>query len=633
MSVSRLDIFVRAFLPCDSVKVVPKLATDVISRRANNVWGRTWLASLPVAVLGFLPVLINIVLPNPSTFPECRAIHSSPASEIVLLVPCLRATFDAIACIIVYSAVGRMLWRSKNTSIGPGRRLISELFAEGIRELVMIFVIMTIEAVFVRMPSVRAHGRNFIAPFVDSLTAILETRFLLRVAENRSQDRDYPSTIASRRSLCSQSPTLDEDTLYEPEPDSSPVMFAWPPRVVDGLSPIEFAAVSAMHRDEPLQVRDNKDDPPLMVEIQALSVLTPENPEGSRCCAEPELAAGIEPISTQNAPVNQSAGNVSFARGFITADGCPSQLDVPPPPVGGWYLPSGIDRQTLLESVDPKQIESWEILERDGPTSLATLAGDSVDPPHEARMIHSNLADLLNIQRYKFRVCAAEPRITPSGRNSNVFLIGGLGEPLNTAIQRSRVVSAPGITFFIYPPHPQPQVSGFMGTIVGLNLENSQDGDGAALEAIRSAVMVNKRFTKAVFSYCDPLPVDLCPEEMLDDLRDSITIRPVELRTLDQGHRIGYRVYATVRTKDLGAYQAIRLAFRFTKVFMPVGMLGTVYGEFGLCRICRSIDHSASLCPYPICPGWRGPSASTIAAIDEGAREGNSVSGGHSSLQ
>ncbi|KAJ7795207.1 hypothetical protein B0H14DRAFT_2920621 [Mycena olivaceomarginata] len=485
----------------------------------------------------------------------------------------------------------------------------------------MIFVIMTVEAVFVR-----GHARSFIAPFVDSLTAILETRFLLRLTKHGSPDSDDSSSTHAVGSLRSQSPTLDEETLYEsePEPDSSSQMLAWPPRVLDGLSPFEFAIVSAMRHGKTLPhlpVRYREDEFHMMTEIQwvrAPSVLTPEKLYISGPYAEVDLATGVLKetlgVPPANALVDQLGGNAEFHRNFVTADGNPPKLDIPPAPLGGWYLPSG-------------QIESWEMLEQDQPCSLATVAGDSVDPPHEARLIHSNLADLLNVQRYSFHVGAAEPRIKPAGPHPNVFLITGLSEVLNNAIQRQQVVSAPGITFFIYPPHPQPWFSGFMGTIVNLGLEDSVDGDAAALEVIRTAVMVNKRFTRAVFSHRDTLPIGICPEDIVDDLRDSIAIRPVELRSADRGHRIGYRVHVAVHTTDPGAYQAIRRAFRFTKVFVTKGVLGTVRNEFKLCRICRSIDHSAPLCPYPTYPKWRGPTAATIMTVDEAAREGNSLGG------
>ncbi|KAJ6522963.1 hypothetical protein DFH09DRAFT_1330327 [Mycena vulgaris] len=468
----------------------------------------------------------------------------------------------------------------------------------------MIFVIMTVEAVFVQMPSVRAHARNYIAPFVDSWTAILTTRFILRLAKRKPQEPDDSSSTHSRSSW----PLSDEETVWEPEPDSSPMIAAWPARVVDGLSPIEFGA--AWRHAEAL----------------AISALTPEKPPKSTLGAEAGLAAGCPLASTQNVPVDQGHGNPEFDRTFLTADGSPPKLCIPLPPLGGWYLPTGIERHTLLDPVDPEQIESWEMLEQDGPSSFATLAGDSVDPPHEARLIHSNLADLLNVQRYSFKVCPAMPRIATAGQNPNVFFITGLSEFLNDAIQRQQVVSAPGITFFIYPPHPHPQFSGFMGTIVGLEFEDSVAGDSAALEAICSAVMVNKRFTSAVLSHCDPLPAGVCSEDILTRLQNSIAIRPIELRptephTADQGHRIAYRVYADLPTTNPSAYRAIRIAFRRTRVIQTMGLFGTVINDFAPCRICRSIDHPAPLCPYPKYPGWRGATAATIAALDEAAHE------------
>ncbi|KAJ7252881.1 hypothetical protein C8J57DRAFT_1237704 [Mycena rebaudengoi] len=38
------------------------------------------------------------------------------------------------------------------------------------------------------------------------------------------------------------------------------------------------------------------------------------------------------------------------------------------------------------------------------------------------------------------------------------------------------------------------------------------------------------------------------------------------------------------------------------------------------CRICPSIDHPTALCPFPDVPGWLGPTAATITAIEDAGR-------------
>ncbi|KAJ6467871.1 hypothetical protein C8R45DRAFT_1019300 [Mycena sanguinolenta] len=88
-----------------------------------------------------------------------------------------------------------------------------------------IFAIMTMEAVFVQMPSVRTHARNYIAPFVDSMTALLATRFILGNLKRRKlQDDDTHSFVSSRRSVESayQTPRSSVTSLHSEGPQFPP---------------------------------------------------------------------------------------------------------------------------------------------------------------------------------------------------------------------------------------------------------------------------------------------------------------------------------------------------------------------------------------------------------------------------
>ncbi|KAJ7845422.1 hypothetical protein B0H14DRAFT_976360 [Mycena olivaceomarginata] len=78
---------------------------------------------------------------------------------------------------------------------------LSELVSEGLRDLIIIFAIMTMEAIFVQMPSVRTHARNYISPFVDSLTALLATRFIMGLAREIQGDEAGSATSSPRPSF------------------------------------------------------------------------------------------------------------------------------------------------------------------------------------------------------------------------------------------------------------------------------------------------------------------------------------------------------------------------------------------------------------------------------------------------
>ncbi|KAJ6467865.1 hypothetical protein C8R45DRAFT_1019273 [Mycena sanguinolenta] len=78
------------------------------------------------------------------------------------------------------------------------------------------------------MPSVRSHARNYIAPFVDSTTALLATRFIVGFMTGvKVDDDDTPSFVSSRGSFESpltarQSPRSSVTSLHSEGPQSAP---------------------------------------------------------------------------------------------------------------------------------------------------------------------------------------------------------------------------------------------------------------------------------------------------------------------------------------------------------------------------------------------------------------------------
>ncbi|KAJ6569829.1 hypothetical protein DFH09DRAFT_1362980 [Mycena vulgaris] len=103
---------------------------------------------------------------------------------------------------------------------------------------------MALEAVFVQMPSVRVHARNYIAPFVDSLTAILATRFILgSLTRGKRDDVDDYSFASPRPSFALRHSTIVEnhvgDSRSFPDASRSVIFPAWPPETfeLNWLSP------------------------------------------------------------------------------------------------------------------------------------------------------------------------------------------------------------------------------------------------------------------------------------------------------------------------------------------------------------------------------------------------------------
>ncbi|CAK5267138.1 unnamed protein product [Mycena citricolor] len=184
-------------------------------------------------VVGLLPSIINVALPNPSVFPQCRAINPSDTSRIILFVPCLRAIFDAFTTIVLFFTFWK---RSRAIRDLPGLStggLVEYLMEEGecsavcpytvdenseqksriscafpplillskLRTILitsLIFVIMAMEATFFQIPSARNHARNFIAPYVDALTPLLATRFILELPMRSQETAETRMSAVSR---------------------------------------------------------------------------------------------------------------------------------------------------------------------------------------------------------------------------------------------------------------------------------------------------------------------------------------------------------------------------------------------------------------------------------------------------
>ncbi|KAF7378277.1 hypothetical protein MSAN_00253100 [Mycena sanguinolenta] len=207
----------------------------------------------------FTPIVINIVASNPSPFPDCR-VYSASASEIgkltvqflVLLVPCLRAIFDALSAIAILTKlnplgelgpVGSELCQEggpNNSALQPLLLPLDDRLPET-QDLIIIFLIMAMEAVFVQVqcapydaeisvlsPMIRCH-RSELMPGIISLhssthqwlrirlvlrllllriTALLATRFIMHFMLRvwGEEDDEVRSFVSARRSFESTPP-------------------------------------------------------------------------------------------------------------------------------------------------------------------------------------------------------------------------------------------------------------------------------------------------------------------------------------------------------------------------------------------------------------------------------------------
>ncbi|KAJ7622172.1 hypothetical protein FB45DRAFT_1090884 [Roridomyces roridus] len=167
---------------------------------------------------------------------HCSVSFTPSESLPITLLPCLRAAFDATVTMALLLGLHNKLPRFSLTSTTP---LTSFFIAEAIRDLVMIFVIMAMEAVFVQIPSVShflylenpnsakakypgARPRPKFTLSIRgltgtdcSLTAILVTRFLLELSEKSRQPRELGGNPCDFESVALQLESLVEEPQHE----------------------------------------------------------------------------------------------------------------------------------------------------------------------------------------------------------------------------------------------------------------------------------------------------------------------------------------------------------------------------------------------------------------------------------
>ncbi|KAJ7704684.1 hypothetical protein B0H16DRAFT_1828198 [Mycena metata] len=260
---------------------------------------------------------------------------------------------------------------------------------------------------------------------------------------------------------------------------------------------------------------------------------------------------------------------------YLTEDGRPPRLPTTLPPPGGWPLITGIDHKALLR-------------------------GGSQDPTKEARQIRSTIAGVLNVSATSFRVGAGFP--AADGPPLNTFIIARLTDFQNQCLQNHHVISGPDISFCALPTHLQNP--GYLGTIVNLDFDNTEQGAIEARNTIRRSIMTNTRLVQLFQIHRDAVPINYSAQDIADKLHDSISLLPIEL-TGAHGARVAWRVYSVVSTNNP---DHVRLQFCETQVVTSYSFRGVVRADMS-CDVCRSIDHPSPLCPFLQIHGWMGPSA------------------------
>jgi hypothetical protein len=180
---------------------------------------------------------------------------------------------------------------------------------------------------------------------------------------------------------------------------------------------------------------------------------------------------------------------------------------------------------------------------------------------------------------------------------------------------RISVASTTPITLFFSTLHPL--LSGFQGIVEGFTFTNTPASAQEAVNAVVHGLSTNTAFIQLLMSHRDALPVhwDI---QLLHAVLGSVTVVPLELASPRDPH-IVWRVFMMVTTNNITFYNAIHAAFARVVFITAFNNTGRACADMS-CRICPSIDHPSTLCPFPEIEGWMGATPTTLPAAPNTAR-------------
>ncbi|KAJ7764641.1 hypothetical protein DFH07DRAFT_770487 [Mycena maculata] len=343
---------------------------------------------------------------------------------------------------------------------------------------------------------------------------------------------------------------------------------------------------------------------------------TPASPPKHQCAdtAGHAIATGgtdaAPPVARNSGPAAGPAPRVRH-RGvnYHTIDGNPPRGSFTPVPAGGFRPSYGMTASTLYRNVPAQQMQQWENVAH--PKFIAVTA----------QRISAQIAG-------RFNMDTSVPRVGPPGlaegpgRDHIAWLIGGLAFDQAQALLDNGVLAADGhaTLFFPYVPY----ISGFLGTFQGLTLTDSDhDGDLAAA-IISDAITSDPAILRHVRAHRDAFPLEMTVDEAFARFTESIYIRPLALLS-PQGPFTAWNAYCSPPTDDENTFETLRRLVGNLVINTPFNGQGRIYRAL-LCHICLATDHPTNVCPLPSAPGWMGPTAETIGALEAASRD--ALSGG-----
>lgn len=194
--------------------------------------------------------------------------------------------------------------------------------------------------------------------------------------------------------------------------------------------------------------------------------------------------------------------------------------------------------------------------------------------------------------------------VNPASRMApSLWAARGLTEQSTTVLTEQRVWTARSISFFAYPRTLS--IPSWLLSLEGFIDDNQNEIERTVSSVIRSA----RHYDQIV------LMIRQSPEHALADphevARTILSTLDVRVITLGNGNIIA-NVYMAPPTRNIRRWRAWVQDLRSTRFGIYLTATATPRA-ISWCAGCRSADHPAHHCPFPMTQGWLGPDAGTGA--------------------
>ncbi|KAJ7025092.1 hypothetical protein C8F04DRAFT_1129643 [Mycena alexandri] len=287
-------------------------------------------------------------------------------------------------------------------------------------------------------------------------------------------------------------------------------------------------------------------------------------------------------------------------------------------PEGGHRPIYGVTSRSLYRNHSTTQLRNWKADTRH--KVVFTISGGNglraLTQPELVRFF-SDYLNLDDVHRERMEVGA--PNREGPGPDPIAWIVTGLRESHARHLLRIRQLSADnGRTVFFHCIDPQ--ISGYVGTFVGLTIPSSKRELACSL--IAGAISDDPRIASYVRSHRDRFPPEVSADEALARFCEHISVADITLLAPgNSGEYVGWNVYVEPFTD----YEDVFAPF----IDLVAGLeINTDWNGQGLiskrvfhCNICPGTDHPTNLCPVPSTPGYMGPTPATITALLDASRE------------